>query len=237
MNINFKVPQLLRVSAFVIASVVTLGFASCKGDDCCDVPIPQKAQTSVLNLLQGIDEIDLHAGTTKLNSSGIDYGTQSAYFLVDAGEQNISVFQADEADTLASHKYTFARDKSYSAFAIGEGEDAEIIISEDNLTNPSEGKVKIRFANLAALDGNLDLWLGDGETALVEDAAYKTVGTFVEADPAEEVSLAVKINGEEEDVATLENAKLEAGKIYTVYAYVEDVEGELQTKLGIAANK
>ncbi len=237
MTINFKVPRIFRISTFVAASIVALGFTACKDDGDNGLPLPQKAETAVLNLLQDIDKINLHAGTVKLNSSDIDNGVLSAYLPVNAGEQNLSVFQIGETDTLVSHRHTFGKDKSYSVFVIGDADDAELVVAEDNLSSPASGKVKVRFANLVNEEETLDLWKGGDEDALVEDAAYKAVGTFVEIDAEEEASFSVKVNGEDDDVAVLEDLNLEAGKIYTIYAQLKDVEGELQTVLAITANK
>ena len=219
-----------------MALVMAVGFTACNDDDDLQ-PLDREAEIGVLNLLTDVDAVNVHLDDEKINTSAIQAGVFSTYYTVDAGQNALTVFEAGETDTLASLSHDFKVNESFSAFILGDRDDATLVIASDNLSAPAAGKAKIRFANFAADNDGLELWAGAGETALIDAVDYKSVESYVDVDPAEDVVLRVRGEGSDLVLAELDDVTIQAGKIYTAYVVAEEVEGVETLVLRVFANK
>ena len=219
------------------ALVMAIGFTACNDDKDDVIPVEREAQIGVLNLLTDVEAVDVHLDDEKINTSAIQAGTFSAYMTVDAGQNALTVFAAGETDTLVSLGHDFKAEESFSAFVLGDAENATLVIASDDLDAPATGKAKIRFANFAADSDALELWTGGSEEALIDDVDYKSVKAFAEVDAASDVVLRVRGENSEEVLAELEDVNLESGKSYTAYVTVDEVDGVDTLVLRVITNK
>lgn len=224
-----------KVNKAALALAVIVGFSSC--DDKDDITPIQVANVGVINLLDDVAEINAHIGTTKVNSETLKFATFSKYNSFIAANAALNIFENTQTDTLASVSHNFKSNEAYSAYVIGEEEDAEIVIVTDVLTNPASGKAKIRLANFIDGAEKIDLFVGDAEEPTANDSEYKDVNNFVELDAVATTELSIRVDGEDTALASLENAKLEAGKIYTVLAYETVVDGAPQVVIKLITQK
>ena len=217
-----------------LALVMAVSLVACDDDEV--VPVENKAQIGVLNLMSDGSTLDAHLGDAKINTAAIT-GSNFAYITADAGQNRLSLFESGQTDTLLSQSYDFKAGESFSVIALGTNDNATLVMASDDLRAPAGGKSKIRFANF--IDGNneLELWVEDGEEALQEGTAYKGVRSFIEVEPSTSLSLQVKATGSDDVLAELADATVESGKIYTLYVTNQMVEGEQVPVLRIAQNK
>lgn len=206
---------------------------SCNDDDV--TPVENNAQIGVLNLLNDGSSLDAHLGDNKINTAAIT-GSTFAYINVDAGQNRLTLFEAGQTDTLSSQSFDFKAGERFSVIAVGTKEDAEVIITPDDLRAPAGGKTKIRFANFIDSDEQLELWMEDGENALQQGTAYKAVRNFIEIEPSTALNLHVRAAGSDEVIAELADANVESGKIYTLYVIHQMVEGESTPVLRMVRN-
>ncbi len=233
---NFK--RYSTIKTTLAALLLVFGATSCDKDE-DTLPMDEKAQVSVVNLVEGSTAINAHLGGTKINTTAIAYGESANYIQIDAGTEDLSIFESGETDTLARVSHNFKREESFSAFVIGTEAEATVVVSGDNLTAPASGKTKLRFINLVDNDELLNLWLGEineEEDALFAEVAFKGVKDFVEIDANSDLDLLAQVNGGDLQF-TFENANLAAGSIYTVYAWEKLVEGEKTVVLSLVKNK
>lgn len=217
-----------------VAVLMSLGFVACDDDDV--VPVADKAQVAVLNLLTNDTGLDAYLGETKINTAAIT-GPSFAYLTIDAKMDRLSIFAAGETDTLVSANHDFKAGELFSAIVLGDQEGTELIIVSDDLKVPAGGKAKIRFANLLDSGIDLDLWIADAEEALQSEAAYPSVNPFIEVEPASESTLQVRGVDSEEVLVELEDVKFETGKIYTVIVLNKLIDGVATPVIQIVENK
>lgn len=217
-----------------VALLMSMGFVACNDDDV--VPVEDKAQVAVLNLLKDKPNLDAYLGETKINTTSIT-DQSFAYLTIDAKQDRLSLFVAGETDTLVSANHDFKAGEAFSAIVMGDQEEAELIITSDDLKAPTGGKAKIRFANAWDTEAPLELWVADSEEALQSDASYPSIKAFIEVEPASGLTLQVRGVDSEDVLAELEDVKLESGKIYTI-AVLNSVIDEIDTPvLRIVTNK
>lgn len=224
MKCSLKSRSFWKLSVVVLA--LATGVSACNDDETV-LPIDENAKIGVVNLLNDGTGVDVHLDQSKLNTDvSIEPGAFSNYFSVKGGVKKISLFESGQADTLANVNYDFKAEQTFSVFAVGSKEESELVVFSDDIREAAAGKAKVRFANFVSNEeATLGLWLEEAESALVDAVAYKTTKNFVEIDAIEDAVLQVKVSGSEAVIAQLEDVKLDAGAIYTVYVIEEDVDG------------
>lgn len=224
MKCSLKSRSFWKLSVVVLA--LATGVSACNDDETV-LPIDENAKIGVVNLLNDGTGVDVHLDQSKLNTDvSIEPGAFSNYFSVKGGVKKISLFESGQADTLANVNYDFKAEQTFSVFAVGSKEESELVVFSDDIREAAAGKAKVRFANFVSNEeATLGLWLEEAGSALVDAVAYKTTKNFVEIDAIEDAVLQVKVSGSEAVIAQLEDVKLDAGAIYTVYVIEEDVDG------------
>lgn len=229
---SFKVPGFLKMAG--LALVVGVGLTACDKDEEV-VPVEEKAVVGALNLLADGTAVNVHLDDQKVNTNPVE-GGQIGYYTVDAGQADVSVFANGETDTLASVDYSFMSQERYTAVIFGHTEEAQVLITKDDGGAPATGKAKVRFVNFLPEDASMELWVEGADEALQADVAFKAVPSFIEVDPAADMTLQVRATGSEVVLAELAEVAWVAGKTYTVFLSEQVGEDGETVVMGMVTN-
>ncbi|PMB05449.1 peptidase [Fischerella thermalis CCMEE 5273] len=150
--------------------------------------------------------------------SGAEFKNATDYLALPAGEHEIEVFPADadgEGDPVIAETVTIEAGKRYSAAAVGLLESIELLVNEDS-TEVTEGKAKVRFIHASPDAPEVDVALKDGDV-LFGGAAFKDAADYLEVDPGT-VDLEVRPAGEKDVVLDVPGVELKGNTVYSVYA-------------------
>ncbi|GGC22695.1 hypothetical protein GCM10011386_13220 [Parapedobacter defluvii] len=225
-------------AAFAFA-LVTL--SSCQKDD--DNGVFQVSAVRALNAVPGSDQLDLG-----LNDSWLNYDLQTEqiedfayrdtlpYKRAWPGIRVVRVFEGGNitnSGLLAQENVQFYPGQFYSIYVVGREDDVELMVTEDDLSAPGEGKAKIRFINLSPDAPALDFGIeGAGDAVMVTDQQFKEVSDFVAIDSGEAYTFNFKEHSNGKLVHTFEFTPKE-GLIYTIWVRgLFENEGNAELKLG-----
>lgn len=165
----------------LFSGVALLFAASCSNDN--DVE-PGNAQVKVVNAAQGANSQDFFLVNNKLVSA-LRYGDDSDYLMANAGNNLTAEFKNAGTETVyASGNLDLNRDVHYSVIVAGAGEQSRIITAEDDMTEPSEGKAKVRFVHVSDVYKDQTVYVVNESDAIVSNnIGYNSVTNYVEIDP------------------------------------------------------
>jgi Domain of unknown function (DUF4397) len=200
----------IAICAFAALSVVT---TSCKKDD--PVVAVDKARVLVVHASPNAPAVDLLVDSVKVGTA-LAFPNNTGYLTVNAGKRNIRVNPTGTAASVIAADVTFAKDKNYTVFAIDSVIKITPLVLEDNLAAPAAGKAHVRFVHLSPNAPAVDIALKGGAVVFA-NTAFKGSKDFTPLD-AKTYDLEVRVAGTTPVVLALPGIKLEAGKIYTVFA-------------------
>lgn len=205
-----------------------------KKDD--NPPAPdQKARLAILVSSPGASELSFYNNGKKTPTvNALNFNTVVNYFAVEPGTGEFGFSKKDSETILAKVNYDLKAASYHSLIFIGKYPQSDAILVEDDRSAPATDKAKIRFANLSPDAPALDLYMQGKTDPGLSNKAFKAVSGFVNVDPVINPKFEIKTTGGANVLATLENFKIEKGKIYTVWVrgLIDAGDGP---KLGIEA--
>lgn len=151
----------------------------------------------------------------------------SAYLAYTPGQYTIRIDTARAANgtipgaraTVLTVNANLEADRYYSLFAIDSAQKPTYLLLNDDLSLPTNGKVKVRFMNLSPDAGTIDVVNGNTGTVLAGSLAYKQNPVFVEIDPVDLPNVRIRDNA----TGTLISPNnrrilLERNNVYTIWA-------------------
>jgi hypothetical protein len=181
-------------------------------------PAPETARIRVVHASPDAPDVDICAnGTTAF--SDVAFPGATNYATVEEGTYQIRVVAAGSGcggGGVINAALPLPADTETTVVAVNTLDAIEPLVLEDDNSMPTAGAVKVRFVHASPNAPTVDITLTDG-TTLFDDIAFKEIGDYIEA-PAGTVDLQVRDETGTVIVLTLEDATLEAGTVYTVYA-------------------
>ena len=211
---------------FLATAVVGVSFVlnGCLKDD---NQVYQVSAVRALNAVPASEQLDIFLDQNKLNFDNIawqdeDFAYTDTLPYKNAWPNNRLVSIVDPMDypnakPLIQKTISFAPGKFYSLYVIGY-DDMEVLATEDDLSDPADGKIKIRFVHLSPDAPSLDFEIREGadDPLFLSDRAFKEITDFVSV----EGELAYTVNFIEHssgDVLHTFEFTPEDGMIYTVW--------------------
>ena len=207
----------LKTKTLLTALVITLGLSSCMKDDFENTPI----SISGLSLVQAsptAEKLDVYIDNTRASIDDFVFGNKMDYLRAYSGDRTVTVTKKGLTTRLTSDVVKLVPDSAYTVFVVDKFEAIDLLTLRDDLATPAAGKAKIRFVNLSPDGGALNLAINGVATDLVDNKAFKEFSAFLPIDAAESVTFNVKNKATGMVEATISAVKIEAGKIYTIYA-------------------
>ncbi|RZJ81876.1 MAG: DUF4397 domain-containing protein [Flavobacterium sp.] len=222
-NLNFK--------TIIAALAITLGLSSCMKNDENYTPV-EISGISLINASPTADKLDVYIDNTRASVNDFVFGTKMDYLNAYTGTRTFRVAKSGATTAFYSKDFKLEPSVGYSAFLINKTDNLEILMLADELKVPATGKAHVRFVNVSPDATALSLSITGQTTSLATAIAYKASSTFVEINAAEKVSFDIK-TADGVTSSPLQNVKIEAGKIYTVWAKGL-VAATDDTKFGVA---
>lgn len=207
----------IKFKVLLAALCTSLIFTSCMKDDKNYEPIFISG-LSFIHASPTTEKLDVYIQNSKVETQNFVFKSKLDYLRAYAGKRTISVSKAGATTKLKTDSVDLEKDMGYSVFIIDRLETLSFLKIKDDLTAPASGKAKIRFINLSPDAGSLHFSLANASTNLVEDKNFKDYSNFIIIDASDKVSFVVKDKTSGNTITTLNDIKIEAGKIYTVYA-------------------
>ena len=207
----------LKTTTLLTALVITLGLSSCMKDDFENTPI----SISGLSLVQAsptTEKLDVYIDNTRASIDDFVFGNKMDYLRAYSGDRTVTVTKKGLTTRLTSDVVKLVPDSAYTVFVVDKFEAIDLLTLRDDLATPAAGKAKIRFVNLSPDGGALNLAINGVATDLVDNKAFKEFSAFLPVDAAEKVTFNLKNKTTGIVEATITDAKIEDGKIYTIYA-------------------
>lgn len=216
-TITFKRKPSRIYMALILAGVTLFSLSSCLKDSNNDGN--QDELISGLTVINGAADapsVDFTLNRNLVGSRNLSYGYRIPYWGVYAGEYSASFYKyGTNSNAIHTQNITLEKSKFYSLFLAGTNENLTTLFIEDDLTTPAEGKASVRFLNLSPDAGVLDFSM-ENDVKFASQKEFKAYTEFTEVAPGEYSATFKSSTG---DLVNFPfTLKLEAGKIYTVWA-------------------
>ena len=221
-----KLPFFTKLALSLCAAAT---FASCSIDDDTNSyqNYPQPAYGIIANASPNSGDLFFYADANKVNASALNYADAAGYYNFYTGNRLLSL--KDQAGTvLDTTTVTLNASEFFSAFAVNNFDDVELVTYQDSLVYPSQNNARVRFINLSPDAASIDI------SGLTQ--SFATGVTFKEATGYIEVqSGTYDINYKDTATGTslFTDTAVEfyPGRIYTIYTkgYVTPATGSNDT--------
>jgi hypothetical protein len=140
------------------------------------------------------------------------------YASLDAGSYGVKVVPAGAMEpAVIDADLDLMAGKDYTVVAVGKLDAIEPLVLMDNNAAPAAGKAHVRFVHASPDAPAVDVAVADGGPVLFSNVAFKGSGDYLPVD-ANSYDLEVRLAGTETVALAVPGVKLEAGKVYTVFA-------------------
>ncbi len=209
----------------ILIFTATLSLAIGCSEDNASTPTPTlQARVLVVHASPNAPGVDVLIDNQKVNQQPLTFPRNTGYLSVNAGTRNVKVNVAGTITTVINADLPLEGNRNYSVFAIDSVSKISALVTNDDLTAPAAGKAHVRFIHLSPNAPAVDVSLpgqaaGQGlftnrtfnRTITAAEQAFTPVDTGT-------VNLEVRQAGTTNVVLPLPNVRLDAGKIYTVFA-------------------
>jgi hypothetical protein len=195
-------------------------FVGCSDDDTTSSSA-SKASIMVVHASPNAPGVDLFVDNNKVNSTALNFPANTGYLQVDGGTRAIRVNATGTSTAVINAQLPVEAGKSYTVFAVDSVSKIAPLVLNDNLATPATGKAHVRFVHLSPNAPAVDVGVKNGPTLFLNRAFNRQITAAQEAfTPVDAATydLEVRLAGQATVVLPLNGIKLEAGKIYTVFA-------------------
>lgn len=218
----------MKTSLFLVliaATALSLNTGCSEDNTSTPTPTPTaQARVLVTHASPDAPGVDLLVDNQKVNERPLTFPNNTGYLSVNAGTRNVKVNAAGTTTTVIDANLPLEANRNYSVFAIDSLSKISALVTNDDLTAPAAGKAHVRFIHLSPNAPAVDVSVAGqaaGQGLFTNRAFNKTITAeqqaFTPVD-AGTVNLEVREAGTTNVVLNLSNIRLDAGKIYTVFA-------------------
>lgn len=206
--------SLAKTAVFSAALAVVL--SACSKSN-VDYPQITAGQVALYHASTNAPELSIYTNGSKANLTDFTYSKGFDYLNAVPGKIEFGITKTTDQVAIAKKVVTVEASKSYSLFVADSLQTSVLVYTTDDLAAPAADKAKVRFINLSADAGSLDLNINGQPTVLFAKQDFKVASPYVAVDPNASYTLEVKATGTATVLASLPATKIEKGKIYTVY--------------------
>ena len=202
--------------AIIAAVTISVALLSCSKTP--EYTVVDISGLSLIHASPTTEKLDVYVDNSKATISDFAYGSKIDYLNAYSGNRTLRLSKKNAAVALRTDMVTLVTNKGYSLFVIDKLEDVKFLLLEDDLTKPATGKARIRFVNLSPDAAALNLAIEGKPTDLFTNKAFKEYSTFEDIDPGDNLKFNIKNKTTGNVETSIADVKIEAGKIYTIYA-------------------
>lgn len=145
------------------------------------------------------------------------FGENSPYRFTLSGTRPVRVNVAGTSTTVIEARPVLRRNTFYTVFAANRVANLEPVVLVDDLTSPAAGNAHVRFVHLSPDAPAVDIAVANGGPVLFPNVSFKGSTAFTPV-PGGTYDLEVRVAGTNTVALSLPGVRLEAGRIYTVFA-------------------
>lgn len=191
-------------------------FSSCSKQDTSTSTDLGNSHLLLINSAKTASAIDLYWTGNKLNTVPLVFGTTTGYRSVTSGTRNIQI-KANLTNTLlATNTIKVVRDSSYTFFVFDAKGVTATAVAEDDLSMPSFGNAKIKFANMSSGLSAADLVIANGPI-IASSVSFGMIGNYTEL-KAGTYNLILREHSTNRILLNIPNVRLDNSKIYTMWS-------------------
>jgi len=210
MKVNFGL--LNKLIGILGSMVVMLSLTSCFDDEGEPTPV---AYVSIFHASPDAPDLDVVLDNQPIFNQPLEYTDYTGYRQFFTGNRSLAFNPFNANNVLLDTTYNFQPNKAYSVFVAGEVDDLSALIVEDQADEPAEGNALVRLIHLSPDAPAVDFIVGDEDTPLFSDQAFKEATDFTEV-AADTYELTVTAVDGSEALVSVPDAELEEGDIYTI---------------------
>ncbi len=207
--------QYLKTAVLIVFCSLVLLFSSCKNNIATET-ILGNAHLLLVNSAANSSAMNLYWTGNKLNTVPLVYGNTTGYRTLTSGLRDVQIKDNLSNKLLATNTIRIVQDSSYTFFVFEANNATTTVITEDDLSIPSFGNAKIRFANMSPGFSSADLNILSGPI-IASSVSFGSVGSYAEV-KAGTYNLNLRIHGTSTIVLNLPNVRMDNGKIYTIWS-------------------
>jgi hypothetical protein len=213
MSINSIAMKNIKSLATIALLAGTLGLTSCLDND--DVmEYPAAGYISIYNGAPGNAGVIVYADQNQVNNFPIKYAEVLAYQNFYPGERLFKFSESNSLTSLLEKEYEIKVDSVYSMFLLEDLGDLDVILIDDDWSEPTADKAQIRMINLSPDAGTVSLKIDEVEDPFFEGLAFKTNSEFESLDTKTYNLTVISTTGETLTSAT--NIELKGNRVYTL---------------------
>lgn len=122
------------------------------------------------------------------------------------------------AATVGTYAIPIQADSYYTVFAVNVASAVDTMVLKDDMTLPTKGKTRIRFFNLSADAGPIDIINTKTGAVLAGNISFKQRTAAIEVDPDDKFNMAIRAAGTTTNLVTKIDMVISANSVYTVWA-------------------
>lgn len=206
----------LKAIAIALISTFMLISSSCTKENTSTSTDLGSSHLLLINSAKTASAIDLYWTGNKLNTIPLVFGTTTGYQKVTSGTRNIQI-KANLTNTLlATNTVKLVRDSSYTFFVFDAKGVTTTAVAEDDLSLPSFGNAKIKFANMSSGLSGADLAIVNGPV-IAASISFGMIGNYTEL-KAGTYNLVLREHGTNKIMLNIPNVRVDNTKIYTIWS-------------------
>lgn len=216
-----------------VLSLSAMGLTSCLKDNNQYYVSP----TALLMVIQASPDApseSLFLAPNQVNQSAFTYGDYLGYFNAYTGTRQVQLYSYGSSSLIASDTVHLAVNNAYSLFLANTYTKPDFILLTDTLKSPSAGNATIRFVNVSAGSGSVDLLANT--TALISNEPYKGASVFNPVPGNTKYNFEVRTSGTTSVVASLDNINIKNGGVYTIWFHGTTTGASPKLSADIIAN-
>ncbi len=193
-----------------------LFFSACTKENTSTSTDLGNSHVLLINSAKTASAIDLYWTGNKLNTIPLAFGATTGYQKVTSGTRNIQI-KANLTNTLlATNTVKLLRDSSYTFFVFDVKGVTTTAVAEDDLSLPSFGNAKIKFANMSSGLTGADLAIVNGPV-IASSVSFGMIGNYTEL-KAGTYNLVLREHGTNKVMLNIPNVRVDNTKIYTIWS-------------------
>jgi hypothetical protein len=181
MSVNTFAMKIIKSLAAIALLAGTLGLTSCLDND--DVmEYPAAGYISIYDGAPGNAGVIVYADQNQANNFPIKYAEVLAYQNFYPGERLFKFSESNSLTSLLEKEYELKVDSVYSMFLLEDLGELNVILIDDDWSEPTADKAQIRMINLSPDAGTVSLKIDEVEDLFFEGLAFKTNSEFESLD-------------------------------------------------------
>lgn len=195
--------------------LMILTAAGCSKDTFDNYPQQPIAAIGFYGALPDAPKLSLYLNANQIPTDSLPYKGGIDYVNANPGNREINAYR--NGTKVITQAVKLDEGKFYSAFLTGNYSTAEVVLLQDSLIAPPQGKATIRFVNMSVGAPALDLVTSNG-TSVISNRTYKANSAFIPIDGDTQYSFVVRAHGSTVDKVIIPPVTLYSGHNYTIWA-------------------